>query len=191
MTTKGRFWALPGVAAMLGALALASTAEGLSARETTLPRSIQLALPGSPRPPAAGLGRSDPVGESQVVPPSRPVVAQLSPPNPSTATTAPGGRPAVAAHGFPNSTGTGESGDSSGGISPSIDTTPVTTATDDDGKTTTTLGATPDSTTTTSIPATTTTTSTFSTIPATTTTTTRPTTTTTTNPRESGDGGDE
>jgi hypothetical protein len=184
---KGRFWAIPGIAAMLGALALASTAEGvLSAREATLPRAVQLALPGSPpHPSAAGLRRTGPTGQAHVVPASRPVVAQLSPSDPAAVTSAPGTRPAVAAHGSSQSNVAGESEGSSGDAASSADGSPLTVPTDDGSRTTTTLGSTPN---------TTTTITTTTIIPPTTTTTTTtiiPPTTTTTTTRRSGEGGDE
>jgi len=181
---KGRFWAIPGIAAMLGALALASTAEGvLSAREATLPRAVQLALPGSPpHPSAAGLRRTGPTGQAHVVPASRPVVAELSPSDPAAVTSVPGTRPAVAAHGSSQTNVAGESEGSSGGAASSADGGPLTVPTDDDSRTTTTLGSTPNTTTT----ITTTTTTTTTTI-----TTIIPPTTTTTTTRRSGEGGDE
>jgi len=177
---KGRFWALPGVAAMLGALALATTAEGvLSAREATLPRPVQLALPrSSPDPPAADMPSSDPTGGASVVAPSRPVVAQLSPANPAEVTNAAGAGPALAGQGTPQSDVAGEN-DGSGGAPSNSDGSRVGTPTVDDTTTTAIPLPTPESTTTTT-----------TTYP-TTTTTTSPTTTTTTVPRKGGEGGDE
>ncbi len=73
---KGPWWALPGVAAIVGTLTIVSAAQGsLTAAKVTLPREVQVVASGAHHPVQSSPPTTEPAGE-QVVTPSHPVISE-------------------------------------------------------------------------------------------------------------------
>ena len=85
-TVKGPWWAVPGVVAIIGTLAIVSAAQGsLSTAKVTLPGSVQVPAAGAAARSTSAPPSSTVAGEGKVVAPSRPVVSQTDHPTSESA----------------------------------------------------------------------------------------------------------
>lgn len=160
---KGPWWALPGVAAIIGTLTIVSAAQGsLTTARIPMPGAVQVATPGmvhrlTPPPPQT----TEPT-DGQVVAPSRPVVTQTGDSGSNTAVTSRSVQDPTAGSAPSSDQNSTAQGNSSGGQassdpgsgpaistaggegqSPSSTSTPVETTTSPPVRTSTTTTATP------------------------------------------------
>jgi hypothetical protein len=78
---KGPWWAVPGVVAIIGTLAIVSAAQGsLSTAKVTLPGAVQVPTAGAAARSRSTLPSSTGAEDGKVVAPSRPVVSQTDSP---------------------------------------------------------------------------------------------------------------
>ncbi len=159
---KGPWWALPGIAAIVGTLTIVTAAQGsLTSSRVPLPREVQVVAAGATHQPTTSTTTAGRGPGTQVVPPSRPVVTEQGDAGGATGGNATGGGEGSGAAATGTTTGAtapDQTDPLSGTGTSSTGGTSSAPPTEDPSVTPTTVGAAPPASTTTTAVSTTTTT---------------------------------